>query len=89
MTVDPTYQDDEVDIPIENLVLDLARINDGEDEFRDQSWATSQLERREFSWVEPAFLGACLFVKTSRWPIQYLYKYLSKNEALFLLFSSK
>ena len=32
-----------------------------------------QLERREFLGVEPAFFGACLFMKTSSWPIQYAY----------------
>jgi len=41
-----------------------------------------QSERREFSGVEPAFFGACLIVKTSSWPIQYLYR----NEALLLNF---
>ena len=35
--IDPTYQDDEVDIPIDALVLDLTRVDDEEDDSGDQS----------------------------------------------------
>ena len=37
LAIDLTYQYDEVDIPIDALVLDIARIDDGEDEIGDQS----------------------------------------------------
>ena len=46
-----------------------------------------KVEHREngnFLGVEPAFFGAGLVVKTSSWPIQYVYR----NEALILLFKS-
>jgi transposase len=35
--IDPTYQEDEIDIPIDALVLDLARFDDEEDDSGDQS----------------------------------------------------
>jgi hypothetical protein len=41
-----------------------------------------QSENVDFLGARPAFSGACLFVKTSSWPIQYLYR----NEALLLYF---
>ena len=37
LAIDLTYQYDEVDIPIDARVLDIARIDDGEDEIGDQS----------------------------------------------------
>jgi hypothetical protein len=37
LTVDPTYIDDEVDIPIDALALDLARLDDEGDDSEAQS----------------------------------------------------
>ena len=37
LAIDLTYQYDEVDIPIDAIVLDIARIDDGEDKNGDQS----------------------------------------------------
>ena len=45
LAIDLTYQYDEVDIPIGALVLDIARINVAEDEFRDE---VEQSERENF-----------------------------------------
>ena len=36
-TIDPTYRDDEVDIPIDALMLDLTRVADEGDDSGDQS----------------------------------------------------
>jgi hypothetical protein len=37
LIVDPTYQDDEINIPIDALVLDLARVDEEDGENGDQS----------------------------------------------------
>lgn len=37
LEVDPDYQEDEVDIPIDALVLNLVHFNDGDDEMGDQT----------------------------------------------------
>jgi hypothetical protein len=37
LTIDPTYQEEEIDIPIDALVLDLARIDDEGDDSEAQS----------------------------------------------------
>ena len=39
LNVDPDYQDDEVDIPIDTLVVNLVRFNDREDEFKTKAEA--------------------------------------------------
>ena len=57
MAIDLTYQNDEVDIPIDALVLDIATINDGEDEIGNQSWAVGK-ERILGGW---ASIFQCMF----------------------------
>ena len=37
LIIDPTYQEDEIDIPIDALALELARINEYKDDSGDQS----------------------------------------------------
>ena len=78
----PTYHDNEVDIPIDALVLDLVIINDGEDEFRAQSWAAGKYR------IFGGHVFWCMFICSSRLWAGLYNMHIYQNEALLLLFLS-